>query len=340
MGRVMKVLIAGWFSYANGHATAGDLLARDLLCQWLDEEDIDHEIAVAPPFGGGRALDAIDPAEFSHIIFVCGPFGRGELEGDFLHRFPYCRLIGLNLSLRRPRQQWQPFDYLIERDSDTDTNADMVFASQQILPPLVGVCLVEPDPRVDVDQANAAIFALLSRHAAARVNIDTRLDVNDTGLRTEGEVEAVIARMDALVTTRLHGLVLALKSGVPVLAVDSAPGGGKITHQCARIGWHNVLRLEDLKDEAKLDAAWNFALSEEAKVLARSCADNARSGVLDIRRRLFEALGVDGAVERNFASRTSPAGMEEFMASLPSPPQLQVEQRRGVFTRIRSRFAQ
>ena len=52
MDGVMKALVAGWFSYANGHATAGDVLARDLLCQWLDQRGIDHEIAVAPPFEG------------------------------------------------------------------------------------------------------------------------------------------------------------------------------------------------------------------------------------------------------------------------------------------------
>ena len=189
-------------------------------------------------------------------------------------------------------------------------------------------------------RANAAIASLLSRRAAARLNIDTRLDINETGLHSEGEVEAVIARMDALVTTRLHGLVLALKNGVPVLVIDAVPGGGKITRQCARIGWPNILRLEDLDDEARLDAAWTFALSEEAKVLARSCAEGAKSDVLDLRRRLFEALDADGAVERNFAARQSGGGMAAFVASLPPPPQRETEQQSGLFARLRRRLAQ
>lgn len=39
----------------------------------------------------------------------------------------------------------------------------------------------------------------------------------------------MLRRLDVVVTTRLHGLVLALKNGVPALAVDpvaAAPGGG------------------------------------------------------------------------------------------------------------------
>ena len=55
----------------------------------------------------------------------------------------------------------------------------------------------------------------------AVVAIDTRLDANRTGLRTPAQVESLIARTDVVVTTRLHGLVLALKNGVPAVAIDT-----------------------------------------------------------------------------------------------------------------------
>ena len=47
-------------------------------------------------------------------------------------------------------------------------------------------------------------------------------------LRTAEEVESLIARMDVVLTTRLHGLVLALKHGVPVVAIDPIAGGAKL----------------------------------------------------------------------------------------------------------------
>lgn len=334
----MRALVAGWFSYANGHATAGDLIARDLLCEWLDDRDIAYDIAIAPPFEGGRALDDFEPADFSHAFFICGPFGKGELEVDFLRRFGRSRLVGLNLSLDVSPLQWDPFDFLIERDSDRETNPDMVFAGGQALPPVIGVCLVEPHGEADVDRADAAIAGLRDRHSAAWVDIDTRLDVNSTGLRSEGEVEALIARMDALVTTRLHGLVIALKNGVPVLVIDAVPGGGKITRQCARIGWTNVIGLAGL-DDAALDGALRFALSEEGRSAARLCAESARADVLKLREKLFEALATGALVDQNFAVRQTPAGFDSFTGSLP-PQELDVPtQRHGLIASIRKRLS-
>ena len=32
----MKTLVAGWFSFEQMGASAGDLLARDLVCEWLE----------------------------------------------------------------------------------------------------------------------------------------------------------------------------------------------------------------------------------------------------------------------------------------------------------------
>jgi polysaccharide pyruvyl transferase WcaK-like protein len=51
----------------------------------------------------------------------------------------------------------------------------------------------------------------------------------------------VIARADVVVTTRLHGLVLALKQGVPVLAVDPVAGGARVATQAAAWGWPVLL---------------------------------------------------------------------------------------------------
>ena len=44
----MKTLVAGWFSFVEGHATAGDLLARDVACRWLEEAGQRFDIALAP----------------------------------------------------------------------------------------------------------------------------------------------------------------------------------------------------------------------------------------------------------------------------------------------------
>lgn len=56
--------------------------------------------------------------------------------------------------------------------------------------------------------------------------LDTRLAHEDwRRCATPDQFVTVLSRMDVVVTTRLHGLVLALKCGVPVLAVDPVAGG-------------------------------------------------------------------------------------------------------------------
>jgi polysaccharide pyruvyl transferase WcaK-like protein len=143
------------------------------------------------------------------------------------------------------------------------------------LPPVVGVALIHPQPEYgprDVHrQANAAVQRIIAQRELAAVPIDTRLDVNATGLRTAAEVESLVARMDVVLTTRLHGLVLAIKNGVPAVAVDPVAGGAKIRRQAQTLGWPIVLDGETASDDALL-AAFDFCLTAQARELARQCA--------------------------------------------------------------------
>jgi hypothetical protein len=307
--------VAGWFSFRNGHATAGDLLSGDLLREWLAAEEIPTDIATDPPFTGGVDWRQVDPEAYSHLIFVCGPWGRGELEAEILLRFATCRLIGLNLSMSLPLEAWNPFDFLIERDSVAGANVDMVFGGTSPLPPVLGVCLVEDHPEAEVARANRIIEDFLADRELARVRIDTRLDENEVGLRTPGEVEALIARMDVLVTTRLHGLVLALKNGVPAIAVDAVPGGGKISRQCSLVGWPIVFTLDRL-DQAAFESALARALGPGARALARECSVRAVDALQVVRSRLLAALASDSTTEGRFERRTGADQIEEFRATL------------------------
>ena len=131
---------------------------------------------------------------------------------------------------------------MLEQDSSAGTRPDIVFATHQDRVPLVGVVVVEPYEGTMTRAANAAIGRLLDAHEVSVVPIDTRLDVdnrqgNRAGLRSPSEIESLIARMDMVVTTRLHGLELALKNGVPAIAVDPQAGGAKIERQAREIGW-------------------------------------------------------------------------------------------------------
>jgi len=290
----MKALVAGWFSFEQMGATAGDLLARDLACEWLRAAGREADVAVAPPFTAGVDWREVDPATYSHVVFVCGPFGNGPPVTEFLERFSGRRLIGLDLSMLDPLDVWNPFDLLLERDSSRASRPDISFVASAPLVPVVGTCLIDAQPEYRERDAHAAASGALTRlvesREAARVEIDTRLDENRSGLRTASEVESLLACMDLVLTTRLHGMVLALKHGVPVLAVDSVEGGGKLTRQAETIGWPVIFRVEAVTDE-ELERAFDFCVTAEARSKARECAERARARLASVRSEFIAALG-------------------------------------------------
>jgi polysaccharide pyruvyl transferase WcaK-like protein len=102
--------------------------------------------------------------------------------------------------------------------------------------------------------------------------------------------------MDVILTTRLHGTVLALKNAVPVIAVDSVAGGGKVVRQCEALGWPVVFRIEDCSDE-KLTCALEHCLGAAAKQEALACRQRAVSLLAPLEQQFaarFEDFGLRG----------------------------------------------
>jgi hypothetical protein len=288
----VKTLVAGWFSFEQMGASAGDLLARDLACAWLEAAGHRWDVALAPPFSGGVDWRSVDPAEYTHLLFVCGPFGNGWPITELLPRFAGCRLVGLNLSMLEPLEVWDPFHVLYERDSSRQARPDITFLAPPKRVPVVGLVLIDTQPEYKQDlhqSANDALRRLAASGEMATVEIDTRLDVNRTGLRSPAEVESLIARMDVVLTTRLHGTVLALKNGVPVVAIDPVAGGAKIRRQAEAVGWP-VVFVADRVTDAALREAFAYCLTPEARVKARECGEEARRKVREVRDQFIAAL--------------------------------------------------
>jgi hypothetical protein len=294
----MKVLVAGWFSFEEMGATAGDLMARDLACEWIQRAGRDYDVALAPPFCGGVNWQSVNPESYSDIVFVCGPFGNGWPVTEFLERFARHRLIGLNLSMLEPLEVWNPFALLLERDSSVTCRPDISLLSRQPHVPVVGTVLIHPQPEYGTRDlhrtANDAIERLVRTRELAVVRIDTRLDQNATGLRTPSEVESLIARMDVVLTTRLHGLVLAIKNCVPAMAIDPVSGGAKIRLQANSMGWPFVFASEALEQQA-LDEAFDFCLTEAARVKAQACCRQAMVEIEKVRAEFLSVLSLPEA---------------------------------------------
>lgn len=294
----MRVLLTGWFSFEDAEVTAGDLLARDTVTGWLREAGIPHDVAVASTFrqAGEADLRAVRPSAYSHLLFVCGPAAGAPVE-ELFSRFAGCERIAVGVSVV-DKTVSVPADEVLPRDITMGTTGhgvpDLGLAAPAGETPVVAVVRSHPQPeygdRHRLGDADAAVDRLLLTAGVAPVNVDTWLHPGRPEVcSTPAQVESVLGRVDAVVTTRLHGLVLALKVGVPALAVDAVTGGGKVSQQAEALGWPAVVHVDAMDDQAMREKlAWCLtgAAREEA---ARRAADGRRriGGIRDELLRLL-----------------------------------------------------
>lgn len=289
-----RVLVAGWFSFEEVVATMGDVLAAQVACRWLSDHHYAHDLALAP-FMDGDGVDwrAVDPARYSHLVFVCGPVQDDPLIHALLERFRRCRSVALAVSVTEPDSS-HLFDVVLERDSATAARPDLSFLAATSRVPVVGVALAPPQPEYGEGrhkEAADAVSGLLGSRPAAVVDVDTDLFGTEGRPRPPAQVESLIARSDVVVTTRLHGLVLALRGGVPPVTIDPIVGGAKVSRQAEAIGWPVTLTTSQLSDE-ELTSAFEYCLTEDARAVARRCQARAVDALGELRRDFIEAMNV------------------------------------------------
>ncbi|OLT13608.1 polysaccharide pyruvyl transferase [Actinomadura sp. CNU-125] len=271
-----RVLVTGWPSFLHGEATAGDVLAMEAVRRALTCAGVECDLAWSPVFRpGGLDLDGADPRDYSDVVFVCGP-AHGEQVRGLHRRYARCRRVAVGVSVIDPGDPAVTgFDAVLARDAPAaGPRQDLSALPPTGSVPVVGVLLAPGQREYGERRRHGAVEDELTRWLAsrscARLPLDTRLDPRDWRLcTTAAELESVLRRLDLVVTTRLHGLVLALKNGVPALAVDPVGGGAKVAAQARAWGWPAIVTVPldagpPLLDRAELDRWWDWALSADA----------------------------------------------------------------------------
>jgi hypothetical protein len=282
----MRVLVTGWASFRHGEATAGDVLSMRRVRSALAEAGVDSEIAWSDGYlPGARTLDDADPGRYTHLVFVCGP-AHGWQVADLHERFPRCRRIAVGVSVIDPEDPAVTgFDRVLARDGSGPARADLSLSASTTAKPVAGVVLApaqaEYGDRGRHETVHAALAAWLTEVDCARLPLDTRLDNADwRHCATPDQFMSVLSRLDVLVTTRLHGLVLGLRAGVPVLAVDPVSGGGKVTEQARALNWPALVHAESVA----FGEWWRWCLSAEGRAHAATSAhpteDSLMTGLL------------------------------------------------------------
>ncbi|HIY41350.1 MAG TPA: polysaccharide pyruvyl transferase family protein [Candidatus Nocardiopsis merdipullorum] len=295
--RNVRVLVVGWFSFLDGEATAGDVGAAETVCTELDAAGITHETAWSPNFRPeGLDLDEAEERDYSDLVFVCGPLSGPQVQ-DLHRRFPRCHRVAVGVSVVDPEDPAaRGFHTILPRDvageGEQRDLAPGAPVGQRV--PVVGVTVAPGQPEYGTRSAHADTHERLGRWLAnkdcARVPLDTRLDTRDwLHCADTTQFDSLIHRTDLVVTTRLHGLVLALRNGVPALAVDPVTGGAKVAAQGRAWNWPvvTVTGTQQGPNPWHLEQLWRWCRNE-GREAARA---RARGTTSPLAEELTQILG-------------------------------------------------
>jgi hypothetical protein len=287
-----RTLVCGWFSLAGGEATAGDLLSMEAV-RGLAAVDGPVDVATNEGFAEGPRWERLDPADYDRLVFVCGPL-HGDAVRRLVDRFADRWKVAVNVSVVDPELA-RRFDVVVARDDGDTVEPDLALRAHPSRLPLVGVVRAHPQPEYPAarhQQVHGMIRLALASRPCAVVDFDTRVHPSADPLSAHGrssqEVSELAARMDAVVTTRLHGLVLSLARGIPAVAVDPVAGGAKVARQADAIGWPCVLRAEDGPEDVARALTW--CLTEDGRDAARRCVAATQPRLEAVVTRVHAAL--------------------------------------------------
>jgi Polysaccharide pyruvyl transferase len=279
----MRFLVTGWFSFDEVVATIGDELGADVVTGWLTELGIEFDVAWAPYLQRGPNWRDVDPARYTHLVFVSGPLFDYALIQELTETFADAQRWAVNVSVVDEVGRGM-FHQVWERDARGIARPDLAGGTTTPDVPVVAVAFApaqeEYGTRSQAARVREVVEGWLRVRAMPWFELD--MDLYDKPYdRFPAQVEALVRRADVVVSMRLHGLVLGLAHGVPVVACDAVAGGAKVTAQADALGWPLRLTAGEI-DPASLDAALEHALSgtlggEIAEALRRMRAGNAEA---------------------------------------------------------------
>ncbi|MGY1712068.1 polysaccharide pyruvyl transferase family protein [Geodermatophilus sp. SYSU D00758] len=288
----MRVLVAGWFSFDEVIATVGDQLGAATVTRWLTEAGVDHDVAEAPYLGSGVNWRDVDPADYTHLVFVSGPLSDSPLLRELSETFAGSRRWAVNVSVVSEAGR-ALFDEVWARDADGAARPDLAVEGPTPSAPVVGVAFTpaqgEYGDRSQADRVRGAIEEWLATRALPWFELSMDL-FEKPHRRRPVQVEALIRRADVVVSMRLHALVLGVKHDRPVIACEPIAGGAKVTAQAGALGWPVVLAAEEVTGE-RLDAALEHCLSGQLAEPLREARDRGREADARTREWLTARLG-------------------------------------------------
>ena len=188
------------------------------------------------------------------------------------------------------------FDRIVARDGLQVSHFDLAPATAAVPrydPSFarVGLCLRGPQSeygrsRPEQSAKAAEIFAQFLRGRDV-IEIDTVLSPTNS----MKSISDAFASCDLVLTTRMHGGLLALAAGKPVIAIDQISGGAKVSAVLGRTGWPYVFEVQTVTADIVAQALAELQISAVRQHIATS-----QTRMVELTRRAL-AAGVE-AVKR------------------------------------------
>lgn len=292
-----KRILITWYGSFPGHGTVGDAKAMESAVSHL--VGLGHEVSHATAFpweiAGSRCVDwqRVDPGDYSGVVFVCGPVLANHRETAALFtKFAGSRLAAVSISLMPfgHSTHANPFDTVFARQGSSPYFGDIAIAapSSVIQRPSrsfvrVGLSLRGPQGEYGTDrcmsrEAEVAANYVASEALKGQQGEVVMLENHLARSRMEpDEIEARYAECSLVVTSRFHGAVMAMRAGVPFIAIDQIRGGAKVHTLLSSLGWPHVYKIDELDEVSTARSARELVTDPDRlrleRVRGRAVAD-------------------------------------------------------------------
>ena len=250
-----------WWGSIPGEVTIGDLMAVNNLSAELHARGHEHAILSHPRFAADGHIKChtlpLVKSEVRTLVFVCGPLLSIPRFVALFRMFPAARKLAVGVSvfpgentINRLITQFVARDGMIPSFFDMALNeVKAVRVPRQDRPLRVGLCFRGPQKEYasancKADRAEALLERVAATISSRPVRISTELSFN-----SPDHIRSQLEEVDIVLTTRLHGSLLTLALGKPVIAVDQIVGGAKVMPLLTRIEWPYVLPVEKASEE-------------------------------------------------------------------------------------------
>ena len=282
------VVLTWYGAGTHGGATLGDQFAVENLSARLTARGIQHSVLSAYPISvRARVIrDHRQVPEIGVLVHVCGPLLPTPFLMDLAKRAKVRIAVGVSV-LDRFEPFNDEFDAIVVRDGQQPETFDLAparFADAATPPvsrsppaPAIGLCLRGNQKEyggaaIFHDKADDLFASTIARSGGASHTIDTLLRSDNVA----AGIVAAFQRADVIATTRMHGAILGLSYGKPVIAIDQVAGGAKVASLLGRVGWPLVFRGDSVTQDDIDDAFAKATSPEIGEIVARCRAEVIR----------------------------------------------------------------